>query len=936
MLRLDGITKNYFTATETVAALRGVSLAFRKNEFVSILGPSGCGKTTLLNIIGGLDRYTDGNLFIGGRPTAEFGDREWDVYRNHRVGFIFQSYNLIPHQTILQNVELALTIAGIGREERVRRAKETLDRVGLAGMYHKRPNQLSGGQCQRVAIARALVNDPEILLADEPTGALDTVTSGQIMDLIREIAGERLVIMVTHNPELAEQYSTRIVRLLDGLVIEDTNPFAAEDEIAECEATAAAERAADELAEQELIAAGATEREVKRAARRRREKAKMSFFTAFRLSARNLLSKRRRTALVGFAGSIGIIGIAMVLAISAGISGYIVSMQDDMLSGNPITITQSAYDYEALLGMMSVDETLKIPVREGFVNANSMIEYLATTQTNLESMMITNDLTDEYVKYVLSMPEDFRAAIRVDWGMNLSHSIYTERTLLDGTVAHPSITALTASYAAQIGATETFTDMHAIYATSLGNLMAEMPDNADYILSQYDLLSGRMPNGKNEVILVVSADTELTDITLAKLGYYTEEQFLNLVYHATDSEYYDESKSKPDFSYEELLAKKLTFYPNDAIYTYKDSAIPGMPGTYTYAGDTADISSTMRGEGVDISIVGILRPKEEISFGCLQSGLYYTKALTDYVLAVNESSAVLDLFGDADSLTSGIVNGMTLPGGISYTCTYFDPTVDPTANPSDRKETTDFVGSVGMEALMAMMMNPNGDPAKKTYTVTLSRADIGAAKKPEGLTIYPTNFENKDLVTEWLDLWNAPNVSGDEVTLSDGRTVTLQNAIPENRSDVTYTDTLSIIIDMINSMIKVVSTALICFTSVSLIVSTVMIGILTHVSVVERTKEIGVIRSLGGRKKDVRALFNAETFIIGFLAGLLGVVVTSLLSLALNLAIKIFADITVTAYLPFYQAVIMIALSVGLTLISGLIPASAAARRDPVNALRSE
>ena len=344
MLRLDGITKNYFTATETVAALRGVSLAFRKNEFVSILGPSGCGKTTLLNIIGGLDRYTDGNLFIGGRPTAEFGDREWDVYRNHRVGFIFQSYNLIPHQTILQNVELALTIAGIGREERVRRAKETLDRVGLAGMYHKRPNQLSGGQCQRVAIARALVNDPEILLADEPTGALDTVTSGQIMDLIREIAGERLVIMVTHNPELAEQYSTRIVRLLDGLVIEDTNPFAAEDEIAECEATAAAERAADELAEQELIAAGATEREVKRAARRRREKAKMSFFTAFRLSARNLLSKRRRTALVGFAGSIGIIGIAMVLAISAGISGYIVSMQDDMLSGNPITSTQSAYD----------------------------------------------------------------------------------------------------------------------------------------------------------------------------------------------------------------------------------------------------------------------------------------------------------------------------------------------------------------------------------------------------------------------------------------------------------------------------------------------------------------------------------------------------------------------------------------------------------------
>ena len=952
MLRLSEITKNYVTATETVAALRGVSLAFRKNEFVSILGPSGCGKTTLLNLIGGLDRYTGGDLFIGGRSTAEFTDRDWDVYRNHRVGFIFQSYNLIPHQTILQNVELALTIAGVSREERIERAKRTLDRVGLAGMYYKRPNQLSGGQCQRVAIARALVNDPEILLADEPTGALDTVTSGQIMDLIREIAGERLVIMVTHNPELAEQYSTRIVRLLDGQVIEDTNPFSPEEEIEECRMTAAIEAAREAAEEAALRDTGADERTVRRATKKRRERAKMSFFTAFRLSARNLLSKRRRTALVGVAGSIGIIGIAMVLAISAGIRGYVASMQDDMLSGNPIQITKVTYDLSAITGMMSVEE--KAELLADHVRVNSLIEYLAKTAESMENLQIHNDLTKDYTDYVLSMPEEYRAAIKVNWGMDLSHSIFTSRTLTDGTVEHPSVTSLTSAYTAMIGKTK-FKEF-ASYATSLGKLMDEAPDNAEYLLSQYDVLEGKLATEKNEVMLVVSQDTELTDITLAKLGYYTEEQFLNLLYNATDDDRYDENKRKPDFAYSELVGKELVFYPNDAIY--KSSAPAGSPMAglmYSYANDTAKIAEDKKADGLTLRVVGILRPKEEISFGCLTSGLYYTKALADYARSVNSDSEIVKTLraSGSDALTGGEavytppfpgVPAQTLKLGVSFDYSYLDPTT------ATRESAVGYVGGSFYESLdLSEMMggglgNMGGGTSGGTGSeggstgsglafsnpyglVSLTLADLGGADTPESFTIYPTDFDNKDLVTAWLDRWN----SDETLTLTNGHVLK-----SDDRSHVTYTDTLELVIALINSMINVVSTALIAFTSISLVVSTVMIGILTHVSVVERIKEIGVIRSLGGRKKDVRHLFNAETFIIGFLAGLIGVIITALLALLLNVIIKVLADITITAYLPLGQAILLIALSVGLTLISGLMPASAAARKDPVNALRTE
>ena len=415
MLQLRGITKDYVTASETVHALKGVDLAFRTKEFVSVLGPSGCGKTTLLNIIGGLDKYTSGDLIINGKSTKSFKDRHWDVYRNHRVGFIFQSYNLIPHQTILGNVELALTIAGIDKEERIRRAKEALDKVGLAGQYYKRPNQLSGGQCQRVAIARALVNDPEILLADEPTGALDTVTSVQIMELIREIAEERLVIMVTHNPELADKYSTRIVRFLDGLVVEDTNPMT-EEEMAE-------EAKADEAI---IAEAARLERENKKASRKAREKAKMSWFTTFRLSARNLLSKKGRTTMVGIAGSIGIIGIAMVLAFSAGIRGYIYSMQDDMLSGNPVEITETGFDASAVMDLMDVSAKIPKDKLADKVYITSVVENLAKMSESLERLFKANTITPEYIEYVKSMPADAYKAMLLSYGIDMSINLFTD------------------------------------------------------------------------------------------------------------------------------------------------------------------------------------------------------------------------------------------------------------------------------------------------------------------------------------------------------------------------------------------------------------------------------------------------------------------------------------------------------------------------------
>ena len=894
MLELRNIKKDYVTSSETVNALRGVDIVFRDKEFVSILGPSGCGKTTLLNIVGGLDRYTSGDLVINGKSTKLYRDRDWDVYRNHRVGFIFQSYNLIPHQTVLGNVELALTIAGIDKEERIRRAKAALDKVGLSDQYYKRPNQLSGGQCQRVAIARALVNEPEILLADEPTGALDTVTSVQIMELIREIAGERLVIMVTHNPELAEQYSTRIVRLLDGNIIEDTDPVSDEEY--------------SSLTTTETKAAEPTDKKV---AKKSKEKAKMSVFTAFRLSARNLVSKKGRTAMVGFAGSIGIIGIAMVLAFSAGIKGYIASMQDDMLSGNPITISKTGLDSTALSDMMDRDEIEEILPKDQHIIISAMLEYLIQTQMDLGSLLVNNEITPEYVAFINAMPEEYYNAIVYNYGIDLSRNIFTdfyETTSADG--RHISTKQLAEIYKAVLSDTE-YKSLSS-WVDRLAPSFSQMPDNEDYILRQYDIVSGNMAKEKNEIMLVLDSNDQLTDIFLAGLGYYSQEEFMEVIHKASDKDengnpIYDEAIYRQYFSYEDLLGKKFTYYGSDQIFGIEKTTEGDKTTTnLSYTGEMAN-----SGEGMELTVVGILTPKDSISYGVMGSGIYYTQALTDYILEDAKSSEFIGyLLGDEEKDRQTFTS-------FTYSFDYLPFSAFDGEEVDESLRTSKKDVAVFSYSMMTQI---------EDHCQNIARY-LGGNDLATNIQIYPISFAEKALVTEYLEQWNDKDVT---ITVNG---VELKG---EDRVDITHTDTLELIINMINTMIDIISYALIAFTSISLVVSTVMIGIITYVSVVERIKEIGVIRSLGGRKRDVSNLFIAETAIIGLLAGLIGIGATYLISAIVNLILEPIIGFANIAALPVGNAIFLVCLSVGLTLISGLAPAKSAANKDPVVALRTE
>ena len=963
MLQLNKITKDYEVAGEPVHALKGVSLKFRKSEFVSILGPSGCGKTTLLNIIGGLDHYTSGDLVIDGKSTKEYSDREWDTYRNHSIGFIFQSYHLIPHQTVLQNVELALMISGVSKRERRRRAIEALEKVGLKDRIHNRPNQLSGGQAQRVAIARALINDPEIVLADEPTGALDSKTSVQIMELLKEVSRDRLVIMVTHNPDLARRYSTRIINLLDGAVIGDSRPYAGEQ----------AQAPAKQLTKKEL-------RELKKKKGSRKLSA-MPSTMAFSLSLKNLLSKRRRTVMVSVAGSIGIIGVSMVLAISSGVQAYIDSMQDDMLSGNPVAVTETAIDYTSLMSLSTTAKPdVDITRLDDKVYINSLMETLGSFSQGFST---TNNISEMYLSYINTIPAEYYNVLQYDYGFDVANNIYTDfkvdagaTTKADGTL---SVTSIRGMYTEILREQEDYSQFAGTISTVA--TFDELPDNYRYILSQYDIVAAYTDEtgvvtdasllteeqieqifaDKSSLVMVTSSDT-ISDLMMGQFGYLTQKEFLNYAFAAVDNELFDEEvglvgsgeNGDNGFDYTKFIgpdSKKFTWYSNDDIfynfygtYVYKACA-EGVTVSSDVLNDMMSSSDTRLPSGIDITIPGIdtssqkavdlsvkviLQKKADISYGCLTTGFYHTRALTDYALADSMQS---DIVEHINSLEKGYID--MLPYFFYYVNFRDD---DGDGKIDDYAANTVAAGSAVYDSGSIMDMLLAGLSGSSTDQSTMLRvyaSYLGGSDIPSAIYIYPVDFDTKTYITDYLDEWNVMCESSAQYEWTDsegvGHTQTL--AVGDK---ITYTDTVGLIIGMVNTMIQMVTIALIAFTALSLVVSTVMIGIITYVSVVERIKEIGILRAVGARKKDIKRLFNAETFIIGFVAGLIGIAITYFLSLIVNIIVLAMAGIWGIAALPWWQALIMIALSVLLTLISGLIPASAAAKKDPVVALRTE
>lgn len=955
MLELHNITKDYNVAGGAVHALKGVSLKFRKNEFVSILGASGCGKTTLLNIIGGLDKYTTGDLVIAGKSTARYKDGDWDTYRNHSIGFIFQSYHLIPHQSILQNVELALTIAGVSREERRARAVAALEKVGLSDKLRARPNQLSGGQAQRVAIARALINNPEIVLADEPTGALDSHTSVQIMELLKEISRDRLVIMVTHNPELAEKYSTRIIKLLDGSVVDDSMPYDGEEHPSE----SSAPQISDDKQEAD-----------EKPQKQKGKKSAMSVGMAFSLSLKNLLSKWKRTLMVAIAGSIGIIGVSMVLAISSGVKGYIASMQNDMLSGYPLEITRTAIDFNSLMNM-GAGNKIKTDKLGDKVYVDSLIE----TLMGMGSAGVTNTVTAGYVDYVSKMPSTYYNAVYYDYGFEPANNIYTTYKLdTEDAGEKISVTGIRQTYAAVLGAvaneedkTESEKQQYKMFASMIPTVTTfkEMPNNFEYVLSQYDIIATyndktvdltqaeleELFTEKDSLIMVINKKAT-TDLTMGQMGYFTQKEFLAYADRAKDIVDGDLNEEQLAEKYNEILSEylegkeydyfldkggetKFKWYPNDTVYTQasvadglfvphenEGSPVPTyLPAAYKYNAYVADFEESRdASDDVDLKVKVILQKKQGISYGCLSTGIYYTNALAEHALETGRASNIVNYANE----NGGALDGLPY----KYHYTYKENT----------KNSAYYIIDVQKNSMMSSIFSGANSSVGQFDSLKITPSALGGGTIPVGFEFYPLDFDTKDLVTEYLDKWNDMCKNGETYrwTVEDGDLLITYEMELKEEDKITYTDTVGLIITMVNVMVEMITIALIAFTALSLIVSTVMVGIITYVSVVERIKEIGILRAVGARKKDIKRLFNAETFIIGLVAGIVGIAVTYILSLILNLVISSLAGISGIAALPFWQALVMICVSVGLTLVSGLIPAAAAAKKDPVVALRTE
>ena len=867
MLKLTNIVKDYDVASNPVHALKGVSIEFRPSEFVAILGQSGCGKTTLLNIIGGLDRYTSGDLIIRGKSTKHFRNRDWDTYRNHSVGFVFQSYNLIPHQSVLANVELALTLSGVKKAERRRRSIEALEKVGLGDQLHKRPNQLSGGQMQRVAIARALVNDPEILLADEPTGALDSETSVQVMDLLKEIAKDRLVIMVTHNPELAETYATRIVRLLDGNIISDSAPYHSEQE------------------------------EVK-AAPEKEKHASMSALTAFSLSLSNLMTKKGRAIMTAFAGSIGIVGIALILSISTGINNYIESVERDTLSSYPLTLEAQTMDMSGMLGAMNDPLSVENPKEDAIYSANVMSGMMDI----MFSSATTNNLTEfkHFIESGDSGLEELTSEIRYLYSTPLN--VYKADTS-DGV------------YQVNPGSVFSSMGLESNMMTSNMDVWSQLPADKDLLESQCEILSGRMPSAWNEVVLIVDENNRVTDYTLYTLGILDMSALQEALQHKLQGEEWEIDTTIREFSYDDFLGLTFKILPSSDYYQEVGGVWKDMSEDDLYL--TAKLQAAE-----EIEIVGILRPRPDSTANSGGGIIGYTADLMTHMIDVVNGSNVVK--AQKASPETDIFTGLPFTNDEAETKVYTMAEIQamlPSMSPDMQAQITGAIAQMqqsGMpEEQIAAILSQKliGGTSKSTYDQNLALLGVSDLDKPSAINLYPIDFEAKDKIADIISDYNKGKAEEDKIV---------------------YTDYVGLMMSSITTIINAISYILISFVAISLVVSSIMIGIITNISVLERTKEIGILRAVGASKGDVSRVFNAETIIEGLAAGLVGIGLTQLMIIPINLLINNVFQLNAKAYLHPTAAVILVCISVFLTFIAGLIPAKSAARKDPVVALRSE
>ena len=895
MLELNDIKKDYVSGSTTVSALKGINLRFRDCEFVSILGQSGCGKTTMLNIIGGLDKYTSGDLKINGVSTKNYKDRDWDFYRNNSIGFVFQSYNLIPHQTVLSNVELALTLSGVSQTERKRRAIEALEKVGLGEQIHKKPNQMSGGQMQRVAIARALVNNPDILLADEPTGALDTETSIQIMELLKEISKDRLIIMVTHNPELAKDYSTRIVRLLDGVITDDSDPYSLEDMEADIKA-------------KEAVKVKASEKKNKKSGKK--QKTSMSFFTALSLSFNNLMTKKTRTILTAFAGSIGIIGIAMILSISNGIQLYIDRVQRDTLSSYPITLQAESIDISSMVTSMTGNSDSAEHEDKTKIYSNDIMGDMINTMVK---EVKSNNLS-EFKKYIENGGSDIKSYVSdIQYSYDVPLNIYMKDTSNGVEQLNPS-TMFDSIYGE--GATSTSSAMSSGMGMGMfsnSSVWNQLLGNQQVLDEQYDVLAGHWPENYNEVVLVTDKNNEVDDYTLYSLGLKDPEEVRTLFKKMMVGESYETEKDI-SYTFDEILDTEFKLVMPTDMYKYND-----VTGTWDdYSKDDKYMTNVVN-NGTDIKVCGIIRPNDDAVSTSISSGIGYTAKLTEYIIEEVKNSEIAK--AQLADTSVDVFTGVPFDNDRNTEITMDDVNAYmATLSPEESAQMQAMTSGMSDDQILQLF---SASLKARTTDATLdsnkSKLGITDLDTPSQIDIYATDFDSKEKVQNIIKDYNKSQQD-------DGK----------EENVINYTDYVGIMMSSVSTIINAISYVLIAFVAISLIVSSIMIGIITYISVLERTKEIGVLRSIGASKKDVSRIFNAETLIEGFVSGALGIVVTLLLCIPANALIKHLTDISNVAQLPVAGGVILIIISMFLTFIAGLIPAKLAAKKDPVVALRSE